>query len=427
MTPQQSSTGSFELRHRKLAMRSCTKYGLFLLALIPQICAAQHCSQDSLHRSAEQVRATQNRLLAVKVGGWGMDMNIAPPTQREIEALKSALAAAADDYMQCKSTNTVNVKLMETELAELLGANKTIPAGQASVETIPEIVDRVYGDALHVSVSVPTDEPHLLAVKISFEVQCGADTMLLLFDFQGKTWRQVIRWRSYDYVDASGAFGDFFEYVFLHQGPPKHWLVAVAHGHPWCTSRWSGFGLDVLAPSRDGDPQRVLFHEQTGYVRDTFPTFKPMPDGFELRYKTGSLDPDVMIRPAISRYRVVGDQVGRVQPIAENGRDFVDEWLQTKWTDSKRWSELANASKLEEIHSSIARLRDPKSKNWTSFSYGAVRGCSGNSTLFQVELDQDPGSPLFFRIREGNNSFTMISASPKPDPKCTGHDLMQSH
>jgi hypothetical protein len=38
--------------------------------------------------------------------------------------------------------------------------------------------------------------------------------------------------------------------------------------------------------------------------------------------------------------------------------------------------------------------------------------------------DWRPDARTFFQIQEGKNSFTMLSASGKPDPHCTGHDIM---
>ena len=54
---------------------------------------------------------------------------------------------------------------------------------------------------------------------------------------------------------------------------------------------------------------------------------------------------------------------------------------------------------------------------------------------FQVELDEEwfenqktrPDKQTFFHIQTGINSFTMLSASAQPDPRCTGPDIMVKH
>lgn len=42
------------------------------------------------------------------------------------------------------------------------------------------------------------------------------------------------------------------------------------------------------------------------------------------------------------------------------------------------------------------------------------------------EVDVDPGSPLYFQILQGPNSFIMMSAATAPDKSCSGPDLMHS-
>ena len=121
--------------------------------------------------------------------------------------------------------------------------------------------------------------------------------------------------------------------------------VAVVHGTSSCASRWSQFAADVVAPASGSTAQRAVFHSENSYVLDDNPIrFKVRPDGFEVRATVGSMDSDVMTRPGIFRYRVDGDTVQRVQPVALNGRDFVDEWLKADDALAREWSEPAAAA-----------------------------------------------------------------------------------
>jgi len=169
---------------------------------------------------------------------------------------------------------------------------------------------------------------------------------------------------------------------------------------------------------------KSLFHTHAGYVRDVNPVFKLLPHGFEIRVNVMSLDFDVMTRPAIFRYEVSGETVRRVQPIAMNGRDFVDEWLTSSWEDSERWASPPNLDRLLSAHDEIKDHWKLKTAAVTSYNFGPVRGCSSPSSQFQVELDRDPGAPSYFRIERGRNSFTMVSVAEKADPLCNGPDLM---
>jgi hypothetical protein len=159
---------------------------------------------------------------------------------------------------------------------------------------------------------------------------------------------------------------------------------------------------------------------------------KQTTDGFELRMEVYTPDTTLITRPGIYRYRVTATEFERVQPIALNGRDFVDEWLQSPWSDSKNWSATTGLPQLEAVHPKFEFLEDPKTKDWPSFTYGPVRTCSDSKAHFQVELDEEwfenqktrPDKPTYFQIQTGINSFTMLSASAQPDPHCTGPDIM---
>jgi hypothetical protein len=190
----------------------------------------------------------------------------------------------------------------------------------------------------------------------------------------------------------------------------------------------SAFDIDVVAPSGDRLSPRVLLHTNRGYSRFNIePVMKSRSDGFELRLEVDMMDVDIMTRKGIYRYRTVGNTMDRVQPIALNGRDFVDEWLQTKWSDSERWSSSANAVELKALHAKIERRMRPDANDWPMFNYGAVRACQDNPRHFQVETNEDSGGSLYFHILQGANSFTMLSVSDKPEPHCKSADLMQKH
>ena len=146
-----------------------------------------------------------------------------------------------------------------------------------------------------------------------------------MYEWGGGGWRQVLKWQSEKYSEVNDAFGDFFEYSIAPLSSSGQWAVAVAHGHPWCTSRWSGFDIDIIAPVHHAAPQRVLFHKNYGYSREADPVMEAKADGFELRLKIGMMD-GITTRLGIYRYRTIGN-VQRIQPVAMNGRDFVDEWL----------------------------------------------------------------------------------------------------
>jgi hypothetical protein len=400
---------------------------VFLISLvIPLASSAQTCPRDAIQRATESTNSIQTRMLAVKGSSDGMDYSFTPTTGELIRSMKESLATVINEYMACATESISNPKVIESDLAKLLDANKPAPPSQTLTESTPMPSDHVYGDALQIDVTRPDASLDLIAVQTSFSVGCGNDTMLLIYEWKHDAWQRALRWQSGDYKEVSGAFGDFFNFVVLRRKESGQWLVAVAHGMPWCTSRWSGYDLDLIQPSGTGESQHVLVHRNSTYVRfDVDPTMKLELGGFELRLQTGQLDLEYMTRLGIYRYRVIGDSLQRVQPIALNGKDFVDEWLQSDWSDAIHWSATTHLGDLQNVHAEVAKRIAPKSGDDAVLSYGPVRACSGDPKHFQVEFDRDPGKPTYFQIEQGENSFTMLDASPTPNSHCKGADLMQ--
>jgi hypothetical protein len=411
-------------------MRIVAIFVFMALVLAPAALAEQHCSQTDLQAAAQRAKATQAQLLGVLVEGQGMDCGVAPSIQKQISALKEALAATADATMRC-TANAADGRTIESGLVSLLDANKPVVQRYDSWDKIPATVDQIYGADLDVRVSRPANHPQIVLVEASFGISCSMDSMLLGYEWRSNGWQRVLRWQSGNYDQISGAFGDFFAYQVVPQNDSGDWLIAVAHGFPWCTSNMSAFDLDLIQPMKDHIPQQVVFHKKAGYAREPGTVMKSEPGGFELRMNEFNSDINTIIRPVIYRYRVTGKDVIRIQPIANNGRDFVDVWLESPWADAERWSAPSELARLEATHKKIEVLNDPTKIQAWDFTYGPIRTCSDSSSHFQVELDQrwpdqpkTPNKPTFFQIQEGKNSFTMLSASEKPDPHCTGHDIM---
>ena len=401
------------------------------VVFMPLALIGQSCTKPDLESTAEHVKTIQSQLIAFKVRGE-MDEEVPAPLQSKIRSFKDALAGLADTALHCASTSS-KLKEFELGLAKLLNANKPVKQ-EVYDPNKPEQLDQIYGEDLHVKVTTRDGPPQLVLVEFRFGIACGYDAMLLAYERRGDMWDRVLRWQSPDYSAVSGAFGDFFEYVILPPNPADGWRTVVAHGHPWCTSTWSAFDLDVVQPSSAANAQKVLQHVNRGYIRDEIePALKIVPEGFQIRLQTAMIDPEITRRIGIYRYRVSGAAIERVQPIANNERDFVDEWLDSPWDESAHWSAPENLEALKATHAKIETERSSTPENMPLRNYGPVRACSDAKTHFQVELDaawidskgkSTPDKSTYFQLQEGKNSFTLLSTSDQPDTRCTGPDIM---
>ncbi|NYF78493.1 hypothetical protein [Granulicella arctica] len=389
-------------------------FSMMVLLAAPLV-AQQACVLDA---AVAQVRARQGELLKVQVEDMSPD--VPPAVRRQIARLKDALATAVGAGMRCVPAGS-DAATIEGSLAKLLGAR------QASVpSTTTDSKGGPYGGDLSVSVSTPANVPGLRVVEVSFGIECGDDTLLLLYEVKPEGWRQRMRWQSGEYAEISGAFGDFFMAV-VPGDVADGMRVVVAHGTDWCTSRFSGFKLDVLEPRADGGAPRVVWHTERSYSRaDGVVRLRSTADGFELRLNAVALDLDEGYeRGVVYRYRVAGDQITRVAPIATNGRGFVEEWLDMPWDEAKEQTAPEAIEGLKALHERLA-ASEKDAKAYVSYEYGPVRACSVKGR-YEVEMDAKPGGKQFYAIQEGQNGYTMVNFGTTQDERCSGPDMMKKH
>ena len=138
---------------------------------------------------------------------------------------------------------------------------------------------------------------------------------------------------------------------------------------------------------------------------------------FDIRHSGESIDPGVLVRTHIRRYRIDGDRVQRVQPVALDARDFADEWIVSPWSEAADWS--AHSSRLRRVHARLAHMAEH-----FELTFKSVRGCGGGRTQVWVENDEGRGAILLVRGR-GPFKLEQILASPSAD--CRGRDQMRFH
>jgi hypothetical protein len=400
---------------------------LLLAAACLPAAAQTPCSTAAIASATAQVNDIQHHLSAIKMED--VDTDVPPSLQQETTLLKQSLATTVQAVLACQPIDAQPAAL-QTTLATTLKANAPEPP-EAHVP---------WGSNLRVTVD-QTSSPHILRVQVSYAIECGEDTMLLLFAPENGHWSNKLLWQSPAHKDDSGAFGDFFLTTLLPGPTPNDWRLVAAHGKPWCTSRFSAFNIDIVAPTADPTHPQILWHTERDYSRADFaPTLKASNDTFELRIHVDDMlfDPDNGYeRTTIYRYRLAGTTVTRLEPIATNGRGFVEEWLHMPWPEAKDQSLPTNTEPLQRIHH-LYEASDPKDSNtYTSWTVGPVRACS-TPGHFQVAFDsqlnkivpgkpggeQDPPVHYYFQIKQIANGYEMEAASRTPDPTCHGPDLM---
>ncbi|MDH1052025.1 hypothetical protein [Pseudomonas sp. GD03903] len=380
----------------------------FLLASAA-VQAAQCPVPASLDQSALDARQAMQQAMA---SGFDNDADntVAPALSQAIEHYKQTLATAFDAHLAC-AQGTLDAATLQADLRQRL-----LPAAQPSSDGSPSDQDEI--------IVTLSDKPTpLLLVSGGFAIPCGTDNVLRGYRREGEAWVRALDWQSGPYKDISGAYGDLFMSTRLASGD-----LALMHGTPWCTSRWSHLAVEVIRPATGSQAQRTLLHTEHDYVRDEQEVqLKARPDGFEWRAEVGSLDGDLLTRPGIFRYRQSDESFQRIQPAASNGRGFVDEWLRVDADLARAWAEPASADATLAAREELLGLNK---RTGVTLAYTAVRGCRQDPARFQVDIELDSPQPLaegnqrHVGIRQESNGFTLLGLSKSADPTCNGPDLM---
>lgn len=420
-------------------MRSLLTFvGVMLLA--GTTWAQSACDAGAAARDAARVARVRASLRAVNVGDG--DTDVPPTVQAQLPELKDALVAAARDLIACAPTTEPPMGI-EKKLATLLHANPPQPKEGESVSMndprYKEALSSEWSSDLQVHVSAP--RPELLQVEMSFTIACGDDTVLLLFEKQQEGWREALRWQAAPYKQISGAFGEGV-YTAILTPQPGAWRLVAIHGTPWCTSRFTRVGMDVVAPTGDADQPRVVWHTERSASQggDYTPRLKLIaPDTFEFRDHADAMffDENEFERTVVYRYKLTGDAVARLEPIATNARSFVDEWLTMPWEEARAQDAADAPAALEQVHA-LSHRDDASQDSFVQWQNGSVRACAAKG-VFQVEMgvsealhtDDKAGGEThmlpteYFQLREGNGGYEMTDVLTLPNPACGGADLMR--
>ena len=398
---------------------------LFGLLIFGASGVAQNCASESPSQAASRALALQHTLLSTSVED--LDTDVPAQLKPALHDFKQALIATAELGLVCNPRMTDPARL-QAGLAAVLHANRPQAPAAASPRPAtqaggPERDTGIYGGGLTVAVRAVPGQADLVSIEMAYSIECGGDNLLLLFRRTASGWRRELLYANPDLNQVGDAFGDFFIWSLV-PGPGGKPLLAAAHGTPWCTSRESELHVDLIAPASDAGPQKTLAHLDHGYSRDDQvpAALKPMPEGFQFRALDDSLDFDnLFTRPRVYRFRTSGGTLERMQPIADNARDFVDAWMQLPWPEAARWAVNPSPAMKAVRH----RFDYNLVKSRPELQFGPVLACGG--MRFQVEMDlseDDRDSKLFAQVRREPAEFLLVSFAPQPDAACKGPDLM---
>jgi hypothetical protein len=363
------------------------------------------CSKTTTVHAAAQVIGARQSLLALPLDdGWQTD--VSRDARHAIAAMKARLGDFVTAYLRCAPA-APDPEALERELSTLAHGKDALPKAANG-----------YGAVLEFGVKRPADEPRLLTVTASFSIVCGSDAMLFVFAHDNGAWHEVLRWQSKPYRTVAGAFWSF-GYAISPRDARGRWFVVTKSVRPWCSSTWSSIAYSVLRPVANRREPRDLrtASEWMWWGGEDFGTLTAGPAELDVRFHGTSIDDGVHNRLWIRHFRVVGNTLRRVQPVADSPRDFVDEWIVSSWQEASAWSLASRAGQLRRIHRRLHRL--------SYFNYASVRRCLDRPDHHQIELVHEDDPPYYVHVL-GRTAYELSGIATKPDPACDGKNLMEA-
>jgi hypothetical protein len=276
------------------------------------------------------------------------------------------------------------------------------------------------------------DHDDLIAATVSIGICCGDDTSFYLFRKIDTRWELIMAQEAGEYNEVSGAQGRLHYAVSPTSGPDGFFVVTTSVT-PWCTSNWQRIRYRVLREGPDPyQPKVLLDREESIYLgNENDGVTSVEPNAFRVDFEsTQWLDMGELTRNHTAAYRVEGDRVTRIPPLASAPEGFLDEWIDLPWEEARKWVAPPDPDRLREWHETLRTDRGREDREfYTSFLFEPP-SCEVRGGLWEIGIEFGPfneGKPLpsgvpkeaYFTVVEKDEAYYLQGVSEKSaDPKC---------
>jgi hypothetical protein len=344
----------------------------YLRLIIPIFCIVIFCFANPVYTFAQTEKEIQETSLKIKIAHKELvnsystysDSTLSPETVSSIEALKQSIEKLVKAFVHELPINiplnTHDIKLDLNKLAQTTKKEKQ-----------------------NINFKVQISSGNLLQILNKFDIPCGNDSILLLFQPSEDKWKHVLTWESPRYEEINGSLNNF-EYAVSTPDNDGKWYVVGTDSPARCSSCWGTQRFYVMEPTKEKVNPNILFQKtETSYQCDKGPTLKTTQEGFKISFLGKSVDSDILTRTHIHNYKVNDKQIERIQPIAMDPRDFVDEWINTEWEKASQWT--TDSVKIKQIHSTL--------QGQVNYYFGTIQTQKKSiNTITKVELRNDSDS-----------------------------------
>jgi hypothetical protein len=152
------------------------------------------------------------------------------------------------------------------------------------------------------------------------------------------------------------------------------------------------------------------------------------PDELLLEVRDRSIDGGIHNRAHVLHFKAAGPAAERIDPVALQPQDFVDEWLIRQWSEMESRSAEDGRDKLKKWHEFLAG-------DFVAGELQFAQQCRDKSDQWQVGIDLDwikgkelpEGLRLYFLVQQSNQyRFKMVGVSFDRQEGCPGESQPNS-
>ena len=346
------------------------------------------------------------------------------PAPAPLTALRTTLRQLRDQYKGDKTTlgatpelTTAKHQLQDWIEGQLAGQGDTIDARafaqtlhtalrdadlicNACDENVLGYVDPIRVDRLG----------EFLIVVAPMGIACSYDDSAYAYVWQRQGWRRVWEYQRNTYTPQGYQPQGIHDIQLSSPDANGRRTLMVLGSQPRCFGSFKDVYTRAWRFEADYRAELVLERRELAY--DDYPPIlgRVLPDDVLIQFTAdGFLLGDVHV--AVRHYTLQGGTARQIDPIAGLPRDFVLEWLDAPWEESRSRSESAA---LQTPHDELRRpdkvgdIAEP------------TRRCTAGPDVWQVGTSLFEGPKRYYRVRwRDPYVFSMIGVSETPYPDCT--------
>jgi hypothetical protein len=265
-----------------------------------------------------------------------------------------------------------------------------------------------------------------LILQTAVGIECGYDQSAYIYSWSVEGWRRVWQTEQNVYTEKVYKPQTIHSVLISPYNKANDYIVLTLGSEPWCSSNLHDVYYRAFRLGPDPDARPLVEGAEWAFVADDPPIHGSVTNKDVLVEFTiiGGVGGDNY--QAVRHYKIDGDEVRRIDPLALRPRDFVSEWLRHDWKEAAFWSESSNRVSMRDRH---GKQHQPQFSG--EFIYPTMH-CPTTPDLWQVGVDfSEPPTPIgtkpnnvtYFRVRwRPPYRFTMVQVSDHPSPNCTEED-----